>query len=108
MKKILFLFTAILALTLIPKPLRLTTRQAQTVGKKIWRNECGGSIEGLLSWNKNESFASVGIGHFTWCSSGKSCPFAQSFPSLIRFMVEHDIKIPTWLDNKNGYSCPWR
>ncbi len=108
MKKILLFLCIILTISLMPKPIRLTTRQAQAVGKKIWRNECGGSIEGLLFWNKNESFASVGIGHFLWCPKGKSRPFSHSFPSLIEFMVQHGIKVPEWLDIKNGCHCPWR
>ncbi len=108
MRKLILILLAALGLSLIPKPIRLTTRQAQSVGKRIWRNECGGSIEGLLSWNKNESFASVGIGHFIWCPKGKSRPFAQSFPSLIQFMVQYGIKPPEWLDLKTGCHCPWR
>jgi hypothetical protein len=44
----------------------LTQEQAQTIGRQIWKNECGGTQEGLTSWNKGEEFPSLGIGHFIW------------------------------------------
>ena len=38
--------------------------EAKEIGRRIWMNECGGTIEGLTSWNKGEYFASLGLGHF--------------------------------------------
>ncbi|MEA3211856.1 MAG: hypothetical protein QOE70_4913 [Chthoniobacter sp.] len=38
----------------------------EEIGRRVWQNECGGTREGLTSWNADESFASLGIGHFIW------------------------------------------
>ena len=32
---------------------------AEQVGVKIWKNECGGTLEGLTHWGKNENFPSL-------------------------------------------------
>src|SRR6266404_3179051 len=58
---------------------------ALRIGKKIWRNECGGSVAGLTSWNSGENFASLGIGHFIWYPKGVRGPFDESFPKLVEF-----------------------
>src|SRR5262245_44130803 len=39
---------------------------ANKVGHKIWINETGGDRNAIASWNANEEFASLGIGHFIW------------------------------------------
>jgi hypothetical protein len=49
--------------------------------KKIWQNECNGTIAGLTSWNAGEDFASLGIGHFIWYPKGRRGPFEKVFPS---------------------------
>ena len=41
------------------------------IGKRIWQNECGGTADGLTSWNAGENFASLGIGHFIWYPKGR-------------------------------------
>jgi hypothetical protein len=76
------------------------------IGRKIWNNECGGTIEGLTTWNKGESFASMGIGHFVWCANKKSCPFSQTFPSLLRYLQRNNVTLPTWLTAQSN--CPWK
>jgi hypothetical protein len=38
----------------------------EIVGKKVWINECDGTVAGLTSWNGDEAFPSLGIGHFIW------------------------------------------
>ncbi len=75
------------------------------VGKRIWSNECSGSISGLTSWNSGEEFASLGIGHFIWYPEGKRGPFSESFPDLLRFLIDHGVEPPGWLDP--GMPCPW-
>lgn len=77
------------------------------VGKKIWHNECRGTQEGLISWNKGEEFASLGIGHFIWYPKNYSGPFVEQFPELLKFFEEHgrDIK---FLGLDVHYSCPWQ
>jgi hypothetical protein len=44
--------------------IRLTDSQALEIGKRIWKNECAGTVSGLTSWNGGEEFPSLGIAHF--------------------------------------------
>jgi len=85
---------------LIPE---LTDAQAQEIGKRIWKNECGGTVEGLTSWNKGEEFPSLGIGHFIWYPKDKRGPFEESFPGLIRYLKSEGIRVPAWMEGP----CPW-
>ncbi|MBY0529162.1 MAG: hypothetical protein K2P51_03125 [Rhabdochlamydiaceae bacterium] len=75
------------------------------IAEKIWKNECNGTIEGLVSWNAGEEFASVGIGHFIWYPKDKRGPFKETFPALLLFFEEHHVVLPTWL--KSGSFCLW-
>lgn len=81
---------------------------ALRIGKKIWKNECKGSVDGLTSWNEGEEFASLGIGHFIWChdSHKKSCPFSETFPSLLSFIQAQGTPLPKWLTP--AMACPWK
>lgn len=76
------------------------------IGQRIWKNECGGTLAGLTSWNSGEGFASLGIGHFIWYPRGMSGPFEESFPSLLRFLASRGIRVPGWLAASTA--CPWR
>mgnify|MGYP001281610197 FL=1 len=78
--------------------------EAKEIGKRIWMNECGGTIEGLTSWNKGEYFASLGIGHFIWYHHMKRGPYEESFPNLVRYLVSRRVKVPEFVINK---PCPW-
>lgn len=78
--------------------IQLTPESAQKIGKKIWQNECGGTVEGLTSWNKGETFPSLGIGHFIWYPKGQEGPFQESFPPLIAFMKSKGANVPAWLN----------
>ena len=80
--------------------------QAQELGTRIWKNECGGKVEGLTSWNEGEDFASLGIGHFLWYPSGRKQTFKETFPSVLEFMESCGVTLPDWLDPTGG--CPWR
>src|SRR2546423_8459695 len=71
----------------------LTHTEATRIGKKIWQNECNGTISGLTSWNAGEDFASLGIGHFIWYPEGKPGPFEESFPKLVAFVAQHGAKL---------------
>ena len=73
------------------------------VGRRIWQNECGGTVAGLTSWNGGEDFASLGIGHFIWYPQGRSGPFAESFPPLLAFLAAHGTATPAWARG----ACPW-
>jgi hypothetical protein len=83
----------------------LTKAEALRIGRKIWQNECGGSISGLTSWNEGEDFASLGIGHFIWYPEGRRGPFEESFPKLIEFISADRADIPGWLQRSTF--CPW-
>lgn len=79
--------------------------QALSAGRKLWKNECDGTVEGLTSWNSGEDFASLGIGHYIWYPAGKRGPFEESFPELVRFLAAEKVTLPDWL--KNATACPW-
>jgi len=78
----------------------------QKIGEKIWKNECGGRIEGLTSWNKNEKFPSLGIGHFIWYHEESEEKFEETFPSLLVFLEKRGATLPSWL--KSVKRCPWK
>ncbi len=85
--------------------IQLSAADANAIGRKIWQNECGGTVEGLTSWNSGEDFASLGIGHFIWYVPGRPGPFEESFPRLIAFMQQRRVPMPGWLAQARG--CPW-
>ena len=95
-----FLFL-LLALSL--PSLALSDKELDSIGHRVWQNECGGTREGLTSWNAGENFASLGIGHFIWYPKGVNGPFEESFPGLVKFLAANGAKTPGWLDG----DCPW-
>ena len=80
---------------------------AKKIGQKIWLNETGGKIDAITSWNANEEFASLGIGHFIWFPVGKWLPFEESFPALLEFMRRKNVRLPAWLDQTQIPANPW-
>lgn len=84
----------------------ISPQDASLIGNKIWKNECGGKKEHLTCWNKGENFPSLGIGHFIWYPTGQSGPFEETFPSLLTFLKEKNVDIPSWLAKASG--CPWQ
>ena len=80
---------------------------AKKIGQKIWLNETGGKIDAITSWNANEEFASLGIGHFIWFPIGKWLPFEESFPALLEFMRKKNVRLPAWLDQTQIPANPW-
>jgi hypothetical protein len=77
----------------------------ESIGRKVWVNECDGTVAGLTSWNGGEAFPSLGIGHFIWYPAGKEGPYEESFPRLIAYLKEREIELPKWLDPLGR--CPW-
>lgn len=91
-----------------PAPaLELSRAEAAKIGRKIWQNECGGTIAGLTSWNSGENFASLGIGHFIWYPKGVSGPFDESFPVLVDFMKKRGADLPPIIRENLSTGCPW-
>lgn len=82
---------------------KLSDAQALEIGKRIWKNECAGTISGLTSWNKGEEFPSMGIAHFIWYPAGHRGPFEESFPGLVKYLDSQGIAVPSWLKGP----CPW-
>lgn len=91
----------------LPAPSRaavsLSQDQLQRVGRRIWQNECAGTVAGLTSWNAGEDFASLGIGHFIWYPAGRRGPFEESFPPLAAYLEASGVKMPAWCRGP----CPW-
>jgi len=88
-----------------PPKLNLSVAEATIVGNRVWRNECGGRIDGLTSWNVGEDFPSLGIGHFIWYPKDAHDKFEESFPRLIAFLQDSGVKLPAWLNP--DMHCPW-
>ena len=70
----------------------LSDAQALEIGRRIWKNECGGTVNGLTAWNAGEEFASLGIAHFIWYPEGKRGPFEESFPKLADYLARHGVR----------------
>jgi hypothetical protein len=85
----------------------LPTDVANKVGHKIWINETRGDRNAITSWNANEEFASLGIGHFIWFPAGKTAPFDESFPRMLEFLRQQNARLPSWLDRTPIPPCPW-
>jgi hypothetical protein len=90
----------------------LSPAETRRIGRKIWQNECNGTLAGLTSWNEGENFASLGIGHFIWYPEGPRGPFEESFPQFVRFVAdararERSLALPRMLDPKGLNACPW-
>jgi hypothetical protein len=88
------------------EPINLSSAETQRIGKKIWRNECNGTLAGLTEWNEGEDFASLGIGHFIWYPKNVHGPFDESFPKFVVFAADHQTHLPSKVDLKGH--CPWK
>ena len=77
-----------------PDPARLSAGQRAAIGRKIWQNECAGSVAGLTTWNAGEEFPSLGIGHFIWYPAGFNGRFTESWPLFITFAKHQGAKPP--------------
>lgn len=77
------------------------------IGRRVWQNECAGTIDGLTSWNSGEQFASMGIGHFIWYPPGEEGPFEESFPALLAFLKGRGVALPRVFAGAPDIDCPW-
>ena len=100
----LFLFAQLLSNPAFA--LTLTDKEATIFAEKIWHNEGAGKSKYLTHWNKHETFASLGMGHFIWYpASVTNRPYQESFPALLAFYRQKNVAIPSWL-NQVTHS-PW-
>ena len=84
---------------------QLKESELKEIGEKIFKNEAAGKKENLVFWNSGENFPSLGIGHFIWYREGQTEIFDESFPKLVDFYKQKNIKLPEFLE-KNKYA-PW-
>lgn len=99
-----FLLTACAA-PAAPPAGNLSAGQKAAIGKKIWQNECAGSVAGLTTWNAGEEFPSIGIGHFIWYPAGFKGRFEESWPHFVAFAKQRGMELPAVAAER--YS-PWR
>lgn len=104
MRRLLFIL-ALLTAPLAAQEFRIAPQTASKIGQRIWKNECGGTVAGLTSWNAGENFASLGIGHFIWYPAGVRGPYEESFPSLVKLLIARRAPVPQWL--AEAKACPW-
>ena len=98
----------VLGQTSIGAAIPISAAEASRIGRRIWKNECGGTVSGLTSWNAGENFASLGIGHFIWYPRGQRGPFEESFPKLVGFVSMRGAKLPEFLLSGHDAACPWK
>ncbi len=84
--------------------IRMKRSDVAELGRRIWANECAGSVPGLVSWNDGEAFPSLGIGHFIWFPKGLKTHFRESFPTFIRYARAQGVQVPAFFDGP----APWR
>jgi hypothetical protein len=87
-------------------PIDLTIKQADELGMLIWENEGQQKLEHLTTWNKNEDFPSLGLGHFIWYPTDDKGPFQEQFPALLQYMQKNGVELPSWLIESK--SAPWK
>ncbi len=83
--------------------IRMKRAEVERLGRRIWANECAGSVQGLVSWNAGEAFPSLGIGHFIWFPRGVRTHFKESFPTFVRYAQAQGVKVPAFFRGP----APW-
>ncbi|MBX9567536.1 MAG: N-acetylmuramoyl-L-alanine amidase [Candidatus Obscuribacterales bacterium] len=87
--------------------IELSPEQKEAIGKRVWQNEAGGSVDKLTHWNKGEAFPSLGIGHFIWQPEGKTSIYGDSFKAFVKKMEDQkNPDLPKWLNSEMG--SPWK
>ncbi len=88
-----------------PAASNLGASQKAAIGRKIWQNECAGSVNGLTTWNAGEEFPSMGIGHFIWYPAGFKGRFEESWPQFAAFAKQQGANPPPVALERHS---PWR
>jgi len=83
----------------------LSVSQKNAIGRKIWQNECAGTVTGLTTWNAGEEFPSLGIGHFIWYPKGFNGRFNETWPQFIAFAKQQGATPPAVALERHS---PWR
>ena len=77
----------------VTKP-KLSQYELNVIAEKIYQNETSGNPKNLMFWSKNETFPSVGIGHFIWYPQGQAKIFDETFPAMIDYYVANKVQHP--------------
>ena len=86
--------------------LQINDAQALAAGKRLWHNECAGTVDGLTSWNTGEDFASLGIGHYIWYPAGPAWSVRGKFSRTGAVIWRAaGVPLPDWL--RTAKACPW-
>ncbi len=88
-----------------PPAENLSAAQKTAIGRKIWQNECGGTVDGLTTWNVGEEFPSLGIGHFIWYPAGFNGRFEESWPQFAAYARQRGANPPAVALQRHS---PWR
>ena len=91
----------------VTKP-KLTQYELNVISEKIYQNETSGNPKNLMFWSKNETFPSIGIGHFIWYPQGQPKVFDETFPAMIDYYIANKVQIPIWLKAARTTGAPWR
>ncbi|CAA6803134.1 MAG: Unknown protein [uncultured Sulfurovum sp.] len=91
----------------VTKP-KLTQYELNVIAEKIYQNETSGDPKHLMFWSTNETFPSVGIGHFIWYPEGQPKIFDETFPAMIDYYVANKVQIPAWLHHARKTGAPWK
>jgi len=86
---------------------KLSERELQLISRQIYFNEASSKPKNLMIWNDNEHFVSLGIGHFIWYPKGVNKRFDETFPSMIDYFQQHNVRIPHWLISARNTGAPW-
>ena len=84
----------------------LTDKQVEELGLLIWKNEGQQKLQHLTTWNQNENFPSLGLGHFIWYPNQERGRFKEQFPQLLNYFQIHGVQLPQWLDISKP--APWK
>ena len=91
----------------VTKP-KLSQYELNVIAEKIYQNETSGNPKHLMFWSKNETFPSVGIGHFIWYPKGQPKIFDETFPAMIDYYIANKVQIPAWLHHAKVAGAPWK
>jgi len=100
----ILLFSVCASMTPAADATELTAAQKSAIGRKIWQNECAGTVPGLTTWNVGEEFPSLGIGHFIWYPAGFKGRFNETWPQFVAFAKKQGVTLPAVAHEKHS---PW-
>jgi len=87
---------------------KLSEYELNVIAEKIYQNETSGNPKNIMFWSKNETFPSIGIGHFIWYPAGQPKVFDETFPAMIDYYVANNVEVPAWLLKARKTGAPWK